>query len=55
MNSVRTSKRTQLVTVININLLTMLKDIIAVYTENPMELINTNAELLFVKAAGTLK
>jgi hypothetical protein len=33
----------------------MLKDIIAVYTESPTEPINTNAELLIVKAAGTLK
>jgi hypothetical protein len=38
-NSARTSKRTQLVTITNINLLTLFKEIIAVYTENHTELL----------------
>jgi hypothetical protein len=40
-NSVRTSKRTQLATVTNINLLSLFKEVIAVYTENQVELLNT--------------
>jgi hypothetical protein len=51
-NSVRTSKRTQRVTITNINLLTMFKEIMAVYIEIHAEPYK-NSELQIVKAAGT--
>jgi hypothetical protein len=40
-NSVRTSKRTPHFTITKLNWLTLFKEIIAVYTENHMKLINT--------------
>jgi len=40
-NSVRTSKRTPHFTITTINLLTLFKEIIYVYTENLAEPINT--------------
>jgi hypothetical protein len=40
-NSVRTSKRTPLFTIIKINWLTLFKEIIAVYSENHAKPINT--------------
>jgi hypothetical protein len=51
-NAVRTSNRTQHFTVINVNLLTLLKELIPVSSEkirNPYK----SAELMIVKAAGT--
>jgi hypothetical protein len=48
-NSVRTSKRTQLVTITNINLLTLL-EVIPVYAHNFTEPIYKNTELLIIKA-----
>jgi uncharacterized protein YktB (UPF0637 family) len=55
-NSVRTAKKTPHFTITKINWLTLFKEIIAVYTENYTEPINTlcgqNAELLIVKAGG---
>jgi hypothetical protein len=56
-NSVRTAKKTQLFTVTKINWLTLVKEIIAVCSENHTKPISTlcgqNAELLIVKAGGT--
>jgi hypothetical protein len=49
--SVRTSQRTQSFTIRNVNLLTLFKEIIPVFTENITEPTNKNAELL--TAAGT--
>jgi hypothetical protein len=40
-NSVRTAKKTQLFTITKINLLTLFKEIIAVYCENHTKQINT--------------
>jgi hypothetical protein len=40
-NSVRTTKRTQYATITNINLLTLFKEIIAVYTDNLIETLKT--------------
>jgi hypothetical protein len=40
-NSVRTAKKTQLFTIIKINWLTLFKEIIAVYSENHIQPINT--------------
>jgi hypothetical protein len=55
-NSVPTSKKTQRVSIIKINWLMLFREIIAVYSENHMESINTlceqNVELLNVKAGG---
>jgi hypothetical protein len=42
----------QLATIINIDLLTLFKQKIAVYTENHTKHVNTIVELLIVKAAG---
>jgi hypothetical protein len=52
-DSVRTSKRTLHITITKVNWLMLFKEVILVYTENHTEPINTNTELLFVKAAGT--
>jgi hypothetical protein len=46
-NSVRTSKRTQLATFTNINLLTLFKEIIAAYTENHKEPFNTKYSITY--------
>jgi hypothetical protein len=55
-NSVRTSERTPHFTITKINWLTLFKEIIAVYSENYNELINTlyrqNAGLIIVKTRG---
>jgi hypothetical protein len=51
-SSVRTSKKTPHFTITKINLLTLFKEIIAVYTENHMKQIK-NADLLIVEAGGT--
>jgi hypothetical protein len=55
-NSVRTAKKTLLFTITKINWLISFKEIIAVYSENHMKIINTlcgqDAELLVVKAGG---
>jgi hypothetical protein len=45
-------RKIQLATIINIDLLTLFKEIIAVYTENHTKHVNTIVELLIVKAAG---
>jgi hypothetical protein len=50
-NPVRTSKRTPHFTIKKINLLTLFKEIIAVYSENHAKQIQ-NAALLTVKADG---
>jgi hypothetical protein len=42
---VRTSKRTPYFTITNIKWLTLVKDIIAVYSENPSQPINTKCSL----------
>jgi hypothetical protein len=52
-NSVHNSKRALPVTVTNINLLKLLKEIIAVYPEISTRPTNKNADFLVVKAAGT--
>jgi len=44
-NSVRTSKRTPHFTITKINWLTLFKEIIAVYTENHTEPINTKCRV----------
>jgi hypothetical protein len=53
-NSVRTSKKTQPITITKISWLMLFKEIIAVYSEKHMKPINKicgqNAELLIVKA-----
>jgi hypothetical protein len=51
--SVRTSKRTPHFTITKINWLMLFKEMIAVYTVNHTKPINTNANLLIDKAAGT--
>jgi hypothetical protein len=52
-NPVRTSKRTPPVTITSINLLTLFKEIIAVYTQNHTQAINTyKMQLLTIKVAG---
>jgi hypothetical protein len=55
-NSVRTSKKTQTVTMTTINWSSLFREIIAVYSENHTKPINTlcgqNAELLDVKTGG---
>jgi hypothetical protein len=50
---VRTAKKTQHFTITKINLLTLFKKIIPVYTENHTKDIHKNADLLIVKAGGT--
>jgi uracil DNA glycosylase len=56
-HSVLTSKKTQSITITNIILLMLFKEIIAVCSENNMKLINVlcgqNAQLLIVKAHST--
>jgi hypothetical protein len=56
-NSVRTAKKTQHFAITKINWLMLFKEIIAIYSDNHMEPINTisveNVELLVVKAGGT--
>jgi uracil DNA glycosylase len=56
-NSVLTSKKTQHFSIIKINWLMLLKEIITVYSKNHKKPIHTfcgqNAELLNVKAHGT--
>jgi hypothetical protein len=56
-HAVRTSQKTQPLTITKIKWLTPFKEIIAVYTEKNMKPINTlcvqNIELLIVKAVGT--
>jgi len=44
-NSVRTSKRTQHFTITKINWLTLFKEIIAVYSDNRTEPINTKCRI----------
>jgi hypothetical protein len=51
-NPVRTSKRTPHFTITKINWLTLSKEIIAVYTDNPMKPIKQNAGLLNVTVGG---
>jgi hypothetical protein len=55
--SVLTSKKTQPITITNVNRLILLKEIMTVYSENHTKPINTRcvqkAETLFVKARGT--
>jgi hypothetical protein len=52
-NPVRTSKKTPHFTITNINWLTLFKEIIAVYSENPKKLINTKSWVTDYKTDGT--
>jgi hypothetical protein len=51
--SVRTSKITPHFTITEINWLMLFKGEIAIYNEKHKKPINTNAELLIIKAGGT--
>jgi hypothetical protein len=52
-NSVRTAKKTPHFTITKINWLMLFKEIIAVYTENTLNLQIQNVVLLIVKVSGT--
>jgi hypothetical protein len=52
-NSVRTSKRTPYFTITKINWLTLVKENIAVYSENHAKPINTKRSITAVKAVGS--
>jgi hypothetical protein len=52
-NSVRTAKKTQLLTITKINCLILFREMIAVYSENHTKHINTNEVLMIVEAGGT--
>jgi uracil DNA glycosylase len=56
-NSVHTAKKTQHFSITNISWFMLFKEIITVFSENPMKPINTlcgqNAELLIVEAHDT--
>jgi hypothetical protein len=51
-NSVRTSKTTLPVNITDIDLLTLFKEIIPLYTENHKEPINTKCRVMFIKVTG---
>jgi hypothetical protein len=52
-SSVRTSKKTQHFSITKTNWFVLFKEIIAVYSDNHAKSINTNSELLVVKAGST--
>jgi hypothetical protein len=54
-NSDRISKKTPHFTITNFNLLMLFKEIIAVYSDNHAEPVNTKYRILFIKASGTYR